>query len=141
MNKQQKTEMYLAYLRRRGYNPELDEDGDINFKKEGGIYLIFPDDTDDEYFSIVYPNFWKVESDAERTRALTACNLAIRVSKVVKVFLRQDSKNIWAAVEVFVVKPENFEEVFDRLMSALRNGVTTFADEMKKSSQLAPKKD
>jgi hypothetical protein len=133
MDKQQRTEMYRLYLQDEGYKPEVDSDGDVRFKKEGRTYVIIVDQDDEAFFTVVYPQFWKIESEDERRRVLTSCDHANNLSKVAKVFTVQD--NVWAATEMFVSAPEGFKPVFDRAMSALQNCVSNFAQHMRAAAQ------
>ena len=130
MNKQERVRLYMDYLVEEGFRPTVDSDGDVTFKAEGGLYCIDIDENDDEYFRILYPNFWKVESEQERTRVISASNYATMVTKVAKVYLRSDDKDTCAAVEMFVNPPENFKPVFARAMRALRSSVKTFVEKM-----------
>jgi hypothetical protein len=65
ISKKQLQDMYISYLKEQGYQPDIDSDGDVTFKAEGGSFYIFVDEDDLELFRIVYPNFWEVESLAE----------------------------------------------------------------------------
>ncbi|MBN2199503.1 MAG: hypothetical protein JW747_06585 [Candidatus Aminicenantes bacterium] len=121
--------MYMDYLTEEGYKPEIDEDGDVRFKREGRNYFIQVDDKDLEFFRLVFPNFWPIESEEERTQVLAAADVSNAKSKVAKVYTVRD--NIWASIEIFVAKPEHFKDVFKRSISALENGVANFVNKMR----------
>ena len=121
--------LYMEYLKKEGYVPEIDEDGDVMFKYNGGTYFVAVDEEDLEFFQVVFPNFWEIESVSERQQALEACDKSNRDSKVSKIYLMGD--NTWGAVEIFVQRPDGFKPVFKRAMSALENGVETFVKEMR----------
>lgn len=129
MSKQQRAQMYKDFLSEEGYAPKLDEDGDVAFKCEGLNYLILIDEDDDEYFHLVFPGFWPIESEAEREQVLQAAAQATANTKVAKVFPVRDTT--WAAIEMFCDPPESFKPVFRRSMSALRAGVQSFVDKMR----------
>jgi hypothetical protein len=131
MNKQERAEMYRHYLEDEGYKPVVDSDGDVIFKKEGGNYLITIDERDEEFFSIMYPAFWKIESEAEGSSVLVACNHANSASKVAKVFRVRD--NVWAASELFLATPDGFKPVFERAVMALQHAVRVFGTTMRKA--------
>lgn len=118
---------YHDYLSSEGYHPEIDSDGDVTFKYEGGFYVVICSD-DDEYFRIVYPNFWSVENERERIMADRACIKATAETKVAKVFTVNDS--IWASIEMFCSSPEHAKQVFPRCLRALRASVRTFVEAM-----------
>lgn len=129
MTKQERAEMYRQYLLEEGFAPRIDEDGDVAFKYEGGSYVIIVDDKDDVFFRLIYPGFWSIESEEERTKVTQAALHATAQTKVAKVFMVRD--NTWASIEMFCSPPEAFKPVFSRCLSALRTGVDTFRTKMR----------
>jgi hypothetical protein len=126
-----KTRVYLDYLRREGYSPELDPDGDIKFKREGGTYYLMAEENDPSYFRLVFPNFWEIESDHERNQILYAVGEVNADLKVIKLYPVRD--NVWASVEMFLDPIENFQKVFNRAMNVLGEGVAQFRQFMTRS--------
>jgi len=91
-----KAQLYHRYLKEEGYQPAIDGDGDVRFKKEGKAYFIQVDDKDEAFFRICFPNFWEIANDEERSRVLAACDYANALSKVAKIFtVRND---VWGSV-------------------------------------------
>ena len=128
MNKQERAEMYRNYLTEEGYAPKIDEDGDVTFKYEGGMYFIAVDEKDEEFFRLVFPGFWSIDNEIERAKVNRAALYATERTKVAKVYAVAD--NTWASIEMFCFPPETFKQVFHRSMSALRAGVQNFQDKM-----------
>lgn len=124
MTKAQRAEMYRSYLAAEGYPAQVDGDGDVTFKYEGGNYYIMVDETDEEFFRIVYPNFWPIEDESERAKVKEASGVATAQTKVAKVFPVND--NTWASSEIFCSPPEAFKSVFRRSLLALRAAVQAF---------------
>lgn len=122
-------EMYSTYLADEGYRPHVDSDGDVVFKHESKTYFVAVREDDLEYFTVVLPNFWEIESERERLQVLIAADAANAKSKVSKIYIIKD--NTWAAVELFLNKPENFEKVFPRSLRAIDNAVNNFIEKMK----------
>ncbi len=135
MNRQQLTKMYSDYLTAEGYQPTIDADGDVRFKSEGFTYYIIIDDKDERYFRLLFPNFWSIDDGEELARALVAANYATMVTKVAKVYVRNDGKDTSASIEMFVDPPEQFAKTFPRCMSALRTAVNTFVEKMKEMAK------
>jgi hypothetical protein len=129
MSKEERVEMYRGFLRGEGYVPEDGPDGHLVFKVEGRTYLIIVDEADEDFFRIVFPNFWSVENEEDRVKIEGAALHATAGTKVAKVFPVRD--NVWATIEIFCSPPEGFKTVFQRSMSALRAGVATFAEKMR----------
>ena len=121
--------LYQTYLADEGYRPSIDADGDVRFKREGNNYFIAVSDDDPEFFTVVLPNIWPIDDDAERTRVLAAADASNAKSKVSKVYTVKD--DVWVSVELFVKRPEDFKGVFERAMSALDNGTDNFVSKMR----------
>jgi len=129
LSRQELQDLYVNFLKEEGYVPNLDSDGDVVFKVEGRSYLIFVDEKDQEFFRLGFINFWKIESEEERTRVYIAASESSANTKVAKVYVvREDT---WASIELFVHRPEDFKAVFKRSMSALKASVETFATKMR----------
>jgi hypothetical protein len=121
--------LYVEYLSDQGYKPEVDGDGDVVFRAEGISYCISVDEKDIQYFRVVCPNYWKIESDDERAEALEALSHSNARCKVAKSYILRGQ--VWSSVEIFVERPTAFKVLFARSLSALQFGVRTFADKMR----------
>ncbi len=124
-----KAELYASFLRSEGYSPELDKHGNVRFKAEGGTYLIFANETDAEYFYLIFPNFWPINGDRERVHAYQAACHATASAKVAKVYPLGD--NVSVSIELLFSEPEQFRPVFQRAMTMVKSAVTLFAEKMR----------
>ena len=122
--------LYVDYLTKEGYRPTVDSDGDVVFMHGGGTYYIDIDTNDPQYFRLVFPNFWEIESADELARVMVAANYATMCTKVAKIYVRSDGQNTVASIEMFLAKPEQFREVFHRAMSALQASLINFREKM-----------
>jgi hypothetical protein len=129
MNNPSRTEIVRGYLADNGYRPEIDDDGDVRFMKEGGNYFIHAPESDETFFRVVYPNFWPIESEEERTQVYAACNHANARVKVAKVFTVRD--NVWASLELLFADDKAFEPIFERGVGLLQYAVSEFANHMR----------
>ena len=121
--------LYTSFLSAEGYQPTVDKDGDVQFKKEGRKYFIEVNEKDPECFRVVFAGFWQIENESERQQVLEAANHATAMTKAAKVYIVKD--HVWASVEVFVPTPEDFKPVFSGTMSCIECGVGTFAEKMR----------
>jgi hypothetical protein len=128
VTKAARAEMYRSFLNMEGYLPKIDEDGDVTFKHEGKHYFIAVSEKDDEFFRLVFPAFWAIESETEREQATRAALQATADTKVAKVFVNRD--DTWASIEMFCSPPEAFKPVFQRSLRALAAGVDAFRRKM-----------
>jgi len=122
-------ELYMNYLLGEGYQPEVDGDGDVRFKREGKTYYIdvIPDDA--EFFRIVLPAIWRISDEEERYQAFKAMSRVMRLVKSVKMFTVRD--DVWVAVEMFVNEPADFKPLFPRIISVIEGSTTQFVYQMR----------
>jgi hypothetical protein len=113
MSKSELQQMYVSYLRDEGYQPSIDSDGDIAFKAEGRTFYIIVYDDDLEYFYILFPNFWEMESEAERRQFTEAASYVNRTTKLVTVFMTSHNDTSISA-SILVSKPEGFKNRFQK---------------------------
>ena len=111
-------QMYTDYLREQGYTPSVD-DGDVIFKVEGGNYYISVDEGDLAFFRIVYPGFWKIESEAERIKASAVIMSVNRTTKLAKVYI-ESWDNTYVEASVFLNTPEDFKRHFSRMLNTIQ---------------------
>ena len=128
--KSERQDFYLTYLRSEGFQPAVDEDGDITFRYEGGNYYIYVEDNDTGYFQIVYPNFYRLETRAERTAAAAAASVVTRGIRVVKVYLNSSESNVSISAEMFVVNLTDFTQFFYRLLDIMNSARNEFNSQM-----------
>jgi hypothetical protein len=121
--------MYSKYLSDEGFKPEVDEDGDVRFKREGKTYFINVDPSDPMCFRLVLANIWPIENEEERAQVRVAMDHCNAQAKVAKAYMVRD--NVWVAIETFIPKAEDFEAIFKRSLSALDYGVSLFAKKMR----------
>jgi hypothetical protein len=122
--------MYMNYLRGEGYVPDIDEDGDVRFKYEGGIYYIIVQENDLENIRILYPNFWEIESEEELFKAYSVISYVNRTTKVAKIFLNRAEDDVSIIGETLLNRPEDFKNFFKRILNAIRSARTDFRDGM-----------
>jgi hypothetical protein len=126
--KERLQQMYMVALAGKGYRPDYDSDGDVIFKHEGGNYIIQIHEDDDGYFRLIYPNYWTIESEQERSDVLDAASVSNSSVKCAKTFIVRD--NVWSVLELFLSKPDDFENHLSRSLSALQSGVNAFKSRM-----------
>jgi hypothetical protein len=130
MSRRQMQDMYVSYLKEQGYQPNIDSDGDVVFKAEGGTYYIIVDENDLGSFRILYPNFWSVESLDEKTKIYEVANYINRTTKVIKVFLNSRGDNTSMDVNIFIARPEDFKLHFQRMIDLLLSERREFREKM-----------
>jgi hypothetical protein len=129
MSKESLQQMYLTYLKGEGYLPEIDSDGDVRFKAEGkNLYIdVYEDDLN--YFQIVLPYFWEIESESERKKVADAASYVTRTTKVAKVYMEEDDDTSINA-EIYIEKPEDFKIHFTRMVNVILLARRKFIERM-----------
>ena len=134
------TNRIMEFLAKEGFRATLAAPGDIRFKYEGGQYLIRTAANDDQYLSITFPNFWRIEGPEEETRAMRAANQVTQSIKVGKVYVLEEYHSAWADVELLIVQPEQFEALFPRALDILKAAAKKFVELMRASEPLPDKR-
>lgn len=129
LTKSQLAETWVNFLTAEGYPCDIDGDGDVKFKCEGGTYFIMFDEQDPSYFRLIFPGFWPINHEMDRPKVLQACDYATATTKVVKVYTVRD--NVWAAIELLAENPDQVKPMFSRMIRMIRAAVSTFAEKAK----------
>ena len=129
MDPTQRAEMYLDLLEDEGFRAELDDDGDVVFRHEGGTYIITIEE-DEEFFRLIFANFWSLDDLPEKAQAVRVAHDVTRAVKAAKVF--RVKNNMWCTVEAFHDPPESVQPVLIRSLRAIQAAVARFAEEMRK---------
>lgn len=116
--KQQLQETYSGYLSNEGYRPEITPNGNVRFRREGKIYVIYADERDPTYFRLVLSFTAEDKSAAMRVKRLEGINIASSDTKVIKAYLDSDGDPTFAA-EMFLVVPGDFKTTIQRLFRAM----------------------
>ncbi|MCG3193105.1 MAG: hypothetical protein L6R30_00265 [Thermoanaerobaculia bacterium] len=111
------------HLSNEGFRPSFHE-GEISFKFQGRVFFISHDDSDAEFFRLLYPHFWTIESQEEKQAALAAASETCKTLKVAKAFLVEDE--VWASVELFCSDADAFLAVLERSTSLLYETANVF---------------
>ena len=120
--------IYMEHLRNEGYVPLIDIDGDIQFKVSGDNYFIIIDEKDVQFFQI-YMGFSLGSINPEE--AFTAANFSNRRSKVAKISISPDGNIASITVEMILNNPRDFEPIFARALSLIRNAEGIFRSHLK----------
>lgn len=124
----------FKYLDARDYSPEFDSDGDIIFKHDDNTFVVIFDRDDDEYFRIIYPNAFTLDSEAEwRSTFLPAVKVNY-TTKGAKVIVPEkyvpDSKNmfhsVYVTVEAFNSDAYDFARTIPRSVQAIEAAALKF---------------
>ncbi|MDR1218462.1 MAG: hypothetical protein LBK73_02510 [Treponema sp.] len=122
--------MYMSYLSVEGYSPSIDSDGDVAFKKEGRPFWIEVNENDLGYFRIGYLANYALDYDYEARQFPIAIDYANRRTKVAKVYSMEDGGRFMISAEIYIVNPEDFKIVFNRMINAINRARENFLEKM-----------
>lgn len=120
---------FLAFLEEEDLHPQLNNDGDIVFQFEGRTFLVIFEEDDDQFFRLIFPNFWRIDSEDERRKAQDVALKATIQTKVAKVYVIRN--HVWATIETFYDTLDHLKPVFRRNLSALLAGAGAFVADMR----------
>lgn len=128
-----KKEQVMTVLRRLGYEPRYDEDGDVKMRFEIKMVYFFVDENDeDKFVNVCMPQFMSIE-EGKDMKYLAACNKMTRDTKLVKVFVDQTFQSVSATCDFYYTSQKgltsNIEKVL-RILSVTRTAYQKCLDEL-----------
>lgn len=115
-------------LEAHGFSVQDDPEVGLSFMFEGGQYYLPLQSGDQEFYHLLFPNFWALDSDEEYGRALFACDAVNREAKLVKVHTAES--DVWAGVEALHASPEAFMAQLPRYLVLVQEAVRAFREVM-----------
>jgi hypothetical protein len=128
MSEQDLQNMYMSYLQGEGYAPWIDEDGDVAFEKSNFTFYIIVYEDDLEYFQLLFPAFYSIDTQQERQQAAEAISKVNREKKVAKIYMNTQETRVSASAEVFVRNPEDFKVTFTRMFNNVLSAAQDFLE-------------
>jgi hypothetical protein len=132
MTKDQMQRMYVSYLKQEGYVPSVDEDGDVQFKIEGGTYYIIINEDDQQYFRILFPNMWSIDDNDEFMKVVLVAMNVTGSSKLARVYVTANGKNTNIEASTLLKEPKEFKVHFARMLRAIAYAKNEFVMGMRK---------
>jgi hypothetical protein len=120
--------LYVNHLRAEGYLPEIDSDGDIEFKVSGYTHYIIVNENDPGFFRMY--RLITLSTQEHRQKSIPAAQYASGRTKTAKVYILESGNTACIATEIFVSKPEGYQEVFPRLLAAITYARTQFLSQL-----------
>lgn len=115
-------------LAEQGFRLTQDESGFPSIQFEGNTYYLLNDEDDAEFYQVLYPNFWPLESEEESIRALLTCDAVNREGRLVKLHLAED--DVWVSVEAMHETPAAFMHFLPQYLGFIQVAVGAFRDLM-----------
>ena len=126
-----RTEIF-NFLKEEGFMPEIDSDGDIKFKRQGGTYFIMIDDANNSPMYLDFAEYISAPEKYSETVLKLASERLTNRYKAIKCNYVASSKTLRVAAEMFLRSAEPFKEVFYKLasiMDSLEDEIINTCDE------------
>ncbi|MDR2375351.1 MAG: hypothetical protein LBD96_02820 [Treponema sp.] len=130
MSEQDLQNMYVSYLREEGYSPWVDDDGDVAFERSDLNFYIAVNEGDLEYFQLLFPGIYSIDTPEERQRAADAISVVNRRRKVAKIFMNTNETSVSVVAEVFLRNPGDFRGTFSRMFDNVLLAAQNFLEAM-----------
>ena len=124
MNKKEISDFYVNLLAGEGYRPQVDNDKNVTFKREGKVFILAIDEDDPMLFQLLYPIRNDLKDKWQQKLALAAANEVTATIKVLKVTVIEDT--IFASIQMFVSPLEALAPVFERCVTTIQAGAVMF---------------
>lgn len=124
-----KKELIMMTLKKMGYSPELDNDGDIVLHYQMKYIYVMTGDDEEPYVSMMLPQFHEIE-DGQETLVLAICNKMARELKLVKVYVDHTFQNVTASCEFFYANKKALEQNLNHSLMVLGVVRTVFRTNM-----------
>lgn len=108
------------FLKLEGYVPSIDEDGDIEFKKEGSTYFVIVVD-DEAPFYLQFSYFLGMDEDIDQVAMLKAMNEVNRDNRCIKCSI-VDKDLLLISVESYCTTVAEFGKNYDIYLDHLSQG-------------------
>lgn len=122
---------YVSFLTGKGYEPKVDEDGDVKFTYNDKFYYITIDMNEKEFFRIALLATLELDSEEEITRVKSICHEVTKEEKVAKVYWI--SNTIWTSSEIILKDSGDYMGIFDRVLSLTESAYESFLELWKAS--------
>lgn len=109
----------LNFLKEEGFTPEIDSDGDIKFKRQGGVYFVVISDANTSPMYVALEEYVSVPDRYSETVLRLASERLTERYKAIKCNYMASSKTLRLAGEMFLRSAEAFKEVFYKLVSVM----------------------
>ncbi len=135
MNRNDLVDAYSAALEELGLSYDEIGHGEdsmvIKFTDGNGKFLLLIDKNDAGFVTVLFPNFYPIESEEEFVNCVMAATKVTSEVKSAKVMVDIEDKQVSVATEFFDYSLEKKTQLLKRYISAVEGGVHQFLKEMR----------
>lgn len=123
------SEMVFQWLKQQGFCPQIDQDGDIQFKYQMRNFYYFNNDDDESFFRLAMPGIFDV-TDENRYAVLETMNEINKMFKIMKAFI--PNNDVWLSTEILLDSTPEVGDLIPRLLNSLLHGQQDFYELIEK---------
>ena len=105
-----------SYLHEEGYQPSLDSDGDIKFKRQGDMYFICVSSTDESPYYVRLSKYFSYSDKISKSKIALYFE-AINRYKMIKLLTTDDSFIIDA--QMYLINSVSFTSIFNKVLDVM----------------------
>lgn len=117
-------ERYLKVLTSKGFEPTVDDEGDIGFKVDDRRMYLFTSEKETDYIYITFPVGYITPQQVVGARL--ACNRATAKTKVAKAYVDRDGDYVIITAELFIFDPGHFTLALERALKSINSAHKTY---------------
>ena len=106
----------LSYIKAEGFQPTIDDDGDIKFKRQGDIYYVIMSENDTDPMYVTLSKFFNYGTNLTKTK-VTLATTEINKYKMCKLHVLDDSFKL--NMELYLKQSSAFTSVFYKLLDIM----------------------
>ena len=120
--------MYMDFLKKKGYTASILEDGDIHFVVDGAGFFIVVNEKEPQKFQLY--TYLNLEN---RSKQLTLAAASKTNSAMFggKIFITDDGSHAFFVSDNLLLKPKDFQQIFDKALASIIESVIFFVRELK----------
>ena len=106
----------LSYIKAEGFQPTIDDDGDIKFKRQGDIYFVIIGEKDTEPMYVTLTKYYSYGTSLTKTKVTLAAT-EINKYKMCKLYVLDDSFKL--NMELYLKQSSAFTSIFYKLLDIM----------------------
>lgn len=106
----------MSFLREEGYQPSIDSDGDIKFKRQGDVYFVIVSVKDSSPY---YVRLTKFFSYGERITRTNINRYADEINQYKMIKLSADDDSFSLEAQMYLINSVSFTSIFNKILAVM----------------------
>ncbi|MBQ9177275.1 MAG: hypothetical protein IJ139_10490 [Bacteroidaceae bacterium] len=115
----------LSYIKAEGFQPTIDDDGDIKFKRQGDVYFVIIGEKDTDPMYVTLTKYYSYGTSLTKTKVTLAAT-EINKYKMCKLYVLDDSFKL--NMELYLKQSSAFTSIFYKLLDIMDSAEEEISD-------------